>query len=212
MTRYNNDVGDFISTDKFICKTPGRLPTSYGRYSTDFRFQGGTIYNDEASDLIWIENQVSLGSNKTVMGKSRFEQWFWGKYVTEVSHYHGGNGIFTADEYQKDCDDKGQTQIFSGFVDLHQNPREESAIQTIIYIAHTCMVQTSLNWTDRGADAISLLSLSVKHSVWLYNRLLNKESGLTPLEIFTSSKYDYHDLLHFHVWGCPIFLRNDATE
>ena len=71
------EVGDFVSTDQFICRTPGRLPTGYGRESHDRCYQGGTIYNDAASGLIWVENQVSLGSNETVMGKIRFEQWLW---------------------------------------------------------------------------------------------------------------------------------------
>ena len=63
ITRDQYNVGDFVSTDQFICKTPGRLPTGYGRESQDRRFQGGTIYNDAASGLIWVENQVSLGVN-----------------------------------------------------------------------------------------------------------------------------------------------------
>jgi hypothetical protein len=49
ITRDQYEVGDFVSTDQFICKTPGRLPTGYGRESQDRRFQGGTIYNDTAS-------------------------------------------------------------------------------------------------------------------------------------------------------------------
>ena len=77
ITRDQYEVGDFVSTDQFICKTPGRLPTGYGRESQDRRFQGGTIYNDAASGLIWVENQVSLGANETVMGKTRFEQRLW---------------------------------------------------------------------------------------------------------------------------------------
>ncbi len=74
ITRDQYNIGDFISTDQFSCKTPGRLPTGYGRESQDCRFQGGTIFNDAASGLIWVENQVSLGANKMVMGKTHFEQ------------------------------------------------------------------------------------------------------------------------------------------
>ncbi len=66
ITRDQYKIGDFVSTDQFICKTPGRLPTGYGHESQDRRFQGGTIYNDAASGLIWVENQVSLGANETV--------------------------------------------------------------------------------------------------------------------------------------------------
>jgi len=44
ITRDQYEVGDFVSTDQFICKTPGCLPTGYGRESQYRRFQGGTIY------------------------------------------------------------------------------------------------------------------------------------------------------------------------
>ncbi len=67
------EIGDFVSTDQFICRTPGQLPEGYGRESQDRRFQGETIFNDSTSGLIWVENQVSLGANETVMGKACFE-------------------------------------------------------------------------------------------------------------------------------------------
>ena len=63
ITRNKLEVGDFVSTDQFLCRTPGWLPSGYGREGTRSRFNGGTIYNDAASGLIWVENQVSLGAN-----------------------------------------------------------------------------------------------------------------------------------------------------
>jgi len=120
ITRDQYEVGDFVSTDQFICKTPGHLQTGYGRKSQDRRFQGGTIYNDAASGLIWVENQVSLSANETVMGEARFEHWLWDQCVSEVKHYHGDNGIFSAEEYCCNCDEKGQSQSFSGVGAQHQ--------------------------------------------------------------------------------------------
>ncbi len=49
-------VGDFISTDQFICKMPGHVPTGYGHESQNYHFQGGSIFNDDASELFWVEN------------------------------------------------------------------------------------------------------------------------------------------------------------
>jgi hypothetical protein len=144
--QYN--VGDFISTDQFICKTPRRLLTGYGRESQDCHFQGGTIFNDTPSGLIWVENQVSLGANKMVMGKTRFEQWLYDQCVCEVKHYHGDNGIFSTEEFWRDCEDKRQSQLFSGIGIQHQNAHTERAIQTIMYMARTFMVHASLHWTE----------------------------------------------------------------
>jgi hypothetical protein len=53
-------VGDFVSTDQFVCKMPGRVPTRYGHESQNRRFWGGSIFIDDASGLFWVENQVSL--------------------------------------------------------------------------------------------------------------------------------------------------------
>ena len=101
---------EIFSTDQFICKILGHLPTDYGGVSNDRRFQVGSIYNHTASSLVWIENKVSLGSNYTVIGKSRFEQWLWDQDGAEVSHYHSNNGIWNTAYYYHNCNEKGQTK------------------------------------------------------------------------------------------------------
>ena len=76
---------------------------------------------------------------------------------------------------------KGKLRV-SGVDAQHQNAQSEHAIQTIMYLARTVMVHTYLlNCTERGADALSLWSFAVTHSVWMYNWIPNKESGLTTL-------------------------------
>ncbi len=80
-------------------------------------------------------NQISLGANETVMVNLRFDKWLWEQAAAEVSHYHGDNGIITAEEYHRDFEQKGQSQSFSGVGAQHQNARVERAIQTIMYMA-----------------------------------------------------------------------------
>jgi hypothetical protein len=121
LSRNRYEVGDFVSTNQFICKTPGWLPESYGRESKERHFQGGAIYNDAASGLIWVENQFSLGANETVMSMACFKQWLWDMAYAKVKHFHGNNGIFSAEEYRQECMDKGQSQSFSGVGEQHQN-------------------------------------------------------------------------------------------
>ena len=56
LTRDQYNDSDFVSTEQIICKTPGRLPTGYGRESQYRHFKGGTnILNDAASVLKWVE-------------------------------------------------------------------------------------------------------------------------------------------------------------
>jgi hypothetical protein len=121
------------------------LPTKYGCESQDCHFQSGNIFNDAASGLIWVENQVSFGANKTVMGKARFKQWLYDQSDCEVKHYHGDNGIFSTKEFWHDCEEKQQRQSFFGVSAQHQNGCAERAIQTIMYMVQTFMVHASLH-------------------------------------------------------------------
>ena len=143
-----------MSTDQFVCRTPCRLPSGYGRSGR--RFNGGTIYNDASSGLIWVKNQVSLGTSETIMGRERFEQWLYDIACAEVKHYHGDNGIFKEEEYRQECSEKMQLQSFSGVGSQHHNSKSERAIQTVMYMTRTFLVHSSLHWTDMGADDILL--------------------------------------------------------
>ena len=68
---------------------------------------------DAALGLIWVENQVSLRVNEMAMGKACFQQWLWDMVYAKVKHYHGKNGIFSAEEYCQECINKGHFQSFS---------------------------------------------------------------------------------------------------
>ncbi len=200
------EVGDFVSTDQFICRTPGCLPKGYGCKSADCHFQGGTIYNDAASGLIWVANQVSLGANETVMGKSCFEQWLWDMACAEVKHYHGDNVFSLLRNIVLSVKRKGKVSPSLVLERNTKNARAERAIQMIMFMACSFMVHASLHWTDQGSDDILLWPFAVRHAVWIYNRVPNCQSGLTPLELLTKSKADHRDLLHAHMWGCPAIV------
>ncbi len=200
------DIGDFVSTDQFVCRTPGRLPSRYGHEGTNSRLNGGTIYNDAASGLIWVENQVPLGTSETIMGKERFEQWLYDIACVKIKHYHCDNCIFSSKTYCKECFKKMQSKSFLGVGAQHQNSKAEQAIQTIMYMARTFLVHSSLHWTDMGADDIPLWPFAVKHAVWLYKPVPNQVSGLTPLELTTKQKAVHRDILRSHVWECPVYV------
>jgi hypothetical protein len=94
---------------------------------------------------------------------------------------------------------KHQQQIFSGVGANHQNGHAEWSIQTIMSIAHTFMIHVSLHWDEQGSDAVALWPFAVHHAVWLYNRLPNGVTGLSPMEIVTGTRSDHRDVTHTHV-------------
>lgn len=204
--------GDLVSMDQFVSGTPGRLYSGYGREAPQNRFQGGTIFNDAASGAIWVENQVSLGAGETICSKERFEEWLYDLCCIEVKQYHSDNGVFAASEFRDDCKSKHQRQTFSGVGAKHQNGRAERSIQTIMYMARTFMVHVSLHWNEYGSDSLALWPFAVRHAVWLYNRLPNGVTGLSPMEILTGTQSDHRDLLRAHVWGCPVYVLDPKLQ
>ena len=57
-----------------MVKTPGKLPSGYGREADHNMFHGGTIFRDAASKYIFVKNQVSLGAGETVAAKREFKE------------------------------------------------------------------------------------------------------------------------------------------
>ncbi len=74
------------------------------------------------------------------------------------------------------------------------------------------MVHVSLHRSKYGADNLALWRFAVKHAVWLHNRIPNRLSGLTPLELLTNTKANHYDLLHTHVWGCPVYVLDPKLQ
>ena len=72
------------------------------------------------------------------------------------------------------------------------------------------MLHAALRWPD-VADK-QLWPMAVDHATYLYNRLPNPTSGLTPLEVLSGTKWSaskFHDL---HVWGSPIYVLDPTLQ
>jgi hypothetical protein len=110
LSRDRYETGGFVSADLFVVKTPGRLFSGFG-HEDERDFHGGTIFQDAATGIIWVECQVSLGAGETIMAKIRFEEWLWEMAAAEISHLHFDNGVFTADMFPEDCKLKHQSHF-----------------------------------------------------------------------------------------------------
>ncbi len=139
--------------------------------------------------------------------KDKFKEWLWKQAAAQVCHFHLDNGVFTADSFCQDCYNKKQTQSFSAVRSQHQNAQAEHAFQTIMYMARTFLIHVSLHWDDCRVDDLSLWSFAVQHAAWLYNRLPNQVSGLTPIKLATKTKTDHWDLLR-----TPVFVLNPKLQ
>ena len=115
--------GYLVSVDQFVVNIHGRFSNGYIQESSSSIFHGGTLYNDDATGIIWVENQVYLGASKIVLGKEIFEQRLWEKVCDEISHMHSDSIIFASGPFRLDCDNKNQEQYLSEVGTHHQNAR-----------------------------------------------------------------------------------------
>ena len=68
---------DFVSMDQFVVSTPRWQLTENEVEVENNQFHSGTIFNDITSGAIWVEHQVSLHADETIMAKICFEEWLW---------------------------------------------------------------------------------------------------------------------------------------
>lgn len=52
----------------------------------------------------------------------------------------------------------------------------------------------------------------MQQAAWLYNRLPNAVSGLTPIKILMGTCSNHTDLLHTNVWGCPVYMLDPQLQ
>ena len=68
------------------------------------------------------------------------------------------------------------------------------------------MIHSGLHWSSDGLDDLAFWSFAVDNAAWVYNRIPQQRSGITPLEFLTGNRSDHRDLRRCHVWGCPVFV------
>ena len=202
-------VGGRVSTDQFVSSLPGRLATTYGKESTEKQFTGGTIFIDEASEYIHVENQVSLGAPETVRAKTRFEREAM-RHGIAIRGYRGDNGVFKSAMFKQSCADLNQTLEFCGVGAHHHNGVAERGIRTISTCARTMLLHSMVHWPEE--TKLDLWPFAVDYAVYLWNRMPREKSKVSPLEIFYSTKSNHEDLKNARVWGCPVYVLEPTLQ
>ena len=102
-------------------------------------------------------------------------------------------------------DRRHQSIAFSGVGAYGQNGVVERSIQTIISSARTMLLRQALHWPAQFD--MRLWPFSLEHAIYLWNYLSNGDyklqGGLSPINIYTSSKLDTGSLRVEKPCGCP---------
>ena len=93
LKKYNLRPGGMISSNQFVSSLPGRLPNTYGKENEKDKYTGGTVFIDEASSMIFVENQVSLGAAEIIRTKHKFEREAL-RHGIPILGYRADNGVY----------------------------------------------------------------------------------------------------------------------
>jgi hypothetical protein len=202
--------GAEVSVDHFISSVRGRLFQGYDKGSDDSRHVGGCIFVDHASSYIHIEFQTSLSSHETLRAKLAFERQCRDVGVV-VQTYMSDNGkAFTSKDFSDHLTDFKQISKFAGVGAHHHNAQAERAIRTIMSISRTMMIHSGIHWPDMAKA--SLWPMAVAYACYLYNHVPRPDSGLSPSDVFTRTRWPHKRFHDMHVWGCPVYVLEKSLQ
>ena len=73
------------------------------------------------------------------------------------------------------------------------------------------MMHQLLHWPSCFQD--DLWPFALDHAVNVWNHLPQSRSGLSPIELFTRTKWPHHDLIsNAKVWGCPVYVLDPTLQ
>eukprot|EP00957_Ditylum_brightwellii_P131667 10041448-Ditylum_brightwellii.AAC.1 len=167
-----------LSADHYKPAVLGRTYSSRGNYHPEDMFNSCTIFVDHASDKIFVYHQQSLSAAKSIKSILRLDMEAAESGV-RIEALHTDNGTFSSTELMSYLATKQQPIRFSEVGAVHQNAIAKRAIQTIICMARTLLVHTSLR-SSSGTITSNHWPMAMDYTAWVYNHMPAKENGLSP--------------------------------
>lgn len=196
--------GQHVSVDHFVCSTKGVLPTSRGGTDPSAMFCGGCIFVDSASALVHVEHQTNLSTHSTLEAKTKFEAMCRDMGVIPQEYLMDQGSCFTSAEFAKHLSLYRQISNFTAAGAHQRNAIAERSIRTIMSIARTMMLHSAIHWPEMS-DA-TLWPFAVDYAVYLFNRMPDPSTGLSPLDVFSKTRWPQRRFQEMHVWGAPAYL------
>jgi len=197
-------AGQKVAVDHFVCSTKGRLFESKGKTKDSEMYCGGCLFVDLATSYIFIEFQSKLNTHQTAKVKEEFESMCGDHGVVPQSYLSDNGKCFSSEGFSERLKRFEQVSSFAGVGAHHHNACSERAIGTIMSIARTLMLHSAIHWPDM-ADA-SLWPMAVQHAVFLYNHMPNRDTGISPHDLFSKTRWPQRKFHDLHVWGSPVYV------
>ncbi len=92
----------------------------------------------------------------------------------------------------------------------HQNGVAEQNIKTAAQWACANMLHLANHWPQYAS--VKYWPQAINYAIWVFNNLLNMESGITPNELWLRSKSRNNILACVHVFSCPVYVLDAALQ
>ena len=151
-------------------------------------FSGGCAFIEHASVFVRIKHQVAIIATETVKEKLTIEEEEQSQGVF-IMWYPTDNGIFNVSDFMEELLKKQKKIRFSGAGASHQNGAAERAIKMVVTMARTMLMNAALRCPE---DTLStdIWPMAMYYAVWVYNRTPDMQSGLSAIEICSSSRFE----------------------
>jgi len=200
--------GSGISADHYFSPIRGRLLHTYGREKQGYTC--GSLFVDHASGKIFNFPQYSNAATETIRSATRLEAMAIDEGF-KIQKYHADNGIFASKDFKQHCDNNKIVYSFSGVGAKHQNGIAERNIKTVAQYARANMLHLAMHWPQQ-ANA-SFWPQAMDYAIWVFNRMPNMESGISPNELWSSARGNAGiELSRAHVFGCPVYVLDAALQ
>ena len=204
--------GERVFIDHFVCATRGRMfngrgirdPKGKTTLKQSNTFSGGCMIVDGATGYVDVQFQSYFNANETIEALQRFETLAADNGII-VKEYQSDSGpAFTSDTFRKHLLDHGRNNRYSGAGSHHQNGKAERAIRTIMAMARTMLMHSSIHWPEICDP--TMWPMAVQHAVWIYNHIPNPSNGLAPIDMWSKTKFPMTKLQNLHVFGSPVYI------
>ena len=200
--------GDCVSADHYFSPIQGRLLHTFGRERTGYTC--GSLFVDHASGKIFNFPQFSTNTTETIRTAQRLESMARDEGFN-IKSYHADNGIFSSADFKEHCERNRIKFSFGGVGAKHQNGVAERNIKTVAQWARANMLHLATHWPQHASS--TFWPQAIDYAVWVFNRMPNMITGISPNEIWSSVRGDSGtQLSRTHVFGCPVYVLDAALQ
>jgi hypothetical protein len=187
--------------------TPGLIAQMAG-FITKKRYQGATIFVDQATGLGYVHVQKTFSAEETLEAKQAFERYS-ATHGVKVLHYHADNGVFASDAWKADCARNTQTLSFAAVNAHHMNGRAERRIRELQETARAMMLHAQKRWPQ--AVNTHLWPYAIRMANDANNEAPTKRSELSPIELFSKSTVR-PNAKFWQPFGCPCYVLDEKLQ